>query len=178
MEQARALILKVIDSVDCKVLLLHEKHGKILAYSKKRMSSVCPGMFIVCAVTQKRNTFYIAGYEQIALPVLHSQEQLYQLHSLLHSLDVLVPMQGTLEGVHDALLYVYEPGRVLSQVQYQFFFLTLCLAAGVFPEDPQMYHLVLTPGAQIHKLLFSQEQEQKIYTAFVWCTQYVSSRKK
>ncbi|NBV40983.1 hypothetical protein EBR77_04015 [bacterium] len=178
MDQAQALVLKIIDPVEPKLLLLHEKYGKVVAYTKKHPFFVCPGMLIVCVMKQKRDTWYVEQYEQVALPVLHAQEQLYQLHHLLHTVDVLVPFHATLDGMCEAMLHVYEPGRVLSEKQFQFFFLKICLAAGVFPEDPHLYSLVLSVQSQIHTLTFSPEQEQKIHAAFVWCTEYVHSRKK
>lgn len=148
-----AFVLKNYIPEKHKVVLLHEKLGKIMClYSKRHAASrLCTGAQIVCSVEKKQHWYEITHYDILFMPESLSLTRLQFIHEVVAICLRLLPANISVAELFLFLKYVYQHFKQLNQIGQQVILLRLFLLFDLLPESKEIYRYALQDPYQVIK---------------------------
>lgn len=140
-----AIVLKNYFPKKNKVTLLHEQFGKINLFisEKQEASRLCNGSLIFCNITKRESSYTCDFIDAYFIPFDQDRYDLYFIHDLLKICLNFAPWQSVTTDVFDLFLEIYKQLDLLSVEQKKICLLKMFLYLGVFPEDKQLYQVVM-----------------------------------
>lgn len=180
MKHTQALILKTFPQHERKVLILDEKHGKVLvklgAFSQ---NFLCQGMLIQANVFLASNgsSCTLKNIDPVFVPFDQACQDIEFLHSFLFALHKTIPFHAHFSGIIEYTNYVYSVFSQLNEHQKKMILLFIFLKGDIFPEEPWLYSLLLQHVFSVHDLALDERMQQKIAHTFSLCWEQISAQK-
>lgn len=137
-----AFVIKNHVPYSFKVILLHQKHGKIVCiFDKKDQAALLTsGSLIWCSVKKMKNLYTLDNLEIESQAPLHS---LIFMHDLMRLCLQALPSNISVPEFFDFLLYARQNLDTLSQKSKNIVFLRLFLMLDLIDEDHLIYQAAI-----------------------------------
>jgi len=164
-----AFVLKNFVTTSNKVILLHQKLGKITCiYSyKDSAKNLCSGSLIRCLVEQRNNYYTFVNFVTEFTPINRSVSMLYFIHDILRLCLTKLPYNVAVKELFDFLLYVFQSLPILTAEGQQIVLLRLFLLFDLLPEKQEMYQCAIQDP---HGVIKQSEDNLKLYVQACWDT--------
>lgn len=147
MEKNKGIVLKTYVPQKCKLAVLDQELGKIMAVPNRQ--TIGNGAFINYYVQPRQNMHFIYDIELIDLPMALAKEDLLFVHHILELCYYFMPLNSCSHSIFNQLIFLYTSPVVLSSMLLKKVFLfQLFTKLGLYPEGPQFqtpqFHFLAT----------------------------------
>lgn len=159
-----AIVLKNYVPCKNKVILLHERFGKITIFVQEKdlAARLCNGALIFCHIVKKQNSnkYTIDFIDPYFIP----QSDFYFMHDILKICLQFLPDEVGMVEVFNHIFDLYKKFDHLSGCQKKLSLLKLFLLVGIFPENKKLYQHVMQ-----HQDLHACQNDQLLAEGLSYC---------
>lgn len=124
-------------------LLLHQKLGKVRCFSQyNKNNDLCVGSLVTCELKKKKSYYVFEHVETDFVPLLSEKHDIFFIHNLL-KICLEVPFEVVVDDVFYHMISVYKTMHNFTEKEKSMTLLQLFFLLAIFPENIQLYNMVI-----------------------------------